>query len=71
MRVNPSLGATSTLVESLVTFGVVYALPWRGGLEPTRLVLVGIGAWFSTTALTILLVARANPWETPRYRSRT
>jgi ABC-type Fe3+-siderophore transport system permease subunit len=31
-----------------------------------RQVLVGNGTWFGTTALTTLLVVRANPWDTPR-----
>lgn len=53
-------------VGSLVTFALVYAIAFRGGLNSDRLVLVGIGAWFGTTALTTLLVVRANPWDTPR-----
>lgn len=58
--------AIAAAVGALASFAVVYALSWRGGLESDRLVLIGIGMWFGTTALTTLLVVRANPWDTPR-----
>lgn len=58
--------AVAAAIGALASFAVVYALSWRGGLESDRLVLVGIGMWFGTTALTTLLVVRANPWDTPR-----
>lgn len=58
--------AGAAAAGALVTFALVYALAWRGGLDSDRLVLVGIGTWFGTTALTTLLIVRANPWDTPR-----
>ena len=58
--------AIAAAVGAMVAFALVYGLSWRGGLDSDRLVLVGIGVWFGTTALTTLLVVRANPWDTPR-----
>lgn len=63
--------ATSALsgvaaLGALLAFAVVYGLAWRGGLDSDRLVLIGVGMWFGTTALTTLLLVRANPWDTPR-----
>ena len=58
--------AVAAAIGALVAFGLVYGLAWRGGLNSDRLVLVGIGVWFGTTALTTFLVVRANPWDTPR-----
>ncbi|MFY1699775.1 MULTISPECIES: iron ABC transporter permease [unclassified Solwaraspora] len=64
-------GGTTTLavaatVGALAAFGLVYAIAWRGGLHTDRLVLVGIGVWYATTALTTYLLVRSNPWDTPR-----
>lgn len=53
-------------VSALVAFAFVYALAWRGGLDADRLVLIGIGTWYGTTALTTYLLVRADPWNTPR-----
>lgn len=53
-------------IGALLAFALVYGLAWRGGLDSDRLVLVGIGVWFGTAALTTLLIVRANPWDTPR-----
>nr|WP_255427627.1 iron chelate uptake ABC transporter family permease subunit [Yimella sp. cx-51] len=50
---------------ALAAFALVYALAWRGGLESERLVLIGIGVWFATSALTTVVVLQANPWDTP------
>jgi iron complex transport system permease protein len=58
--------AVGAAVGALLAFALVYAVAWRGGLDSDRLVLVGIGVWFGTTALTTLLVVQANPWDTPR-----
>lgn len=58
--------AMAAAVGALAAFALVYALAWRGGLNSDRLVLVGVGVWFGTTALTTLLIVRANPWDTPR-----
>ncbi|WP_137292503.1 iron ABC transporter permease [Nocardioides dongxiaopingii] len=51
---------------ALVTFGLVYALAWRNGLDSDRLVLVGIGVSAGATALTTYLLVRSNPFDTPR-----
>ena len=51
---------------ALLAFAVVYGLAWRRGLDSDRLVLIGVGLWFGTTALTTLLLVQANPWDTPR-----
>jgi ABC-type Fe3+-siderophore transport system permease subunit len=58
--------AVAAGVGALIAFALVYGLSWRGGLDSDRLVLVGVGMWFGTTALTTLLIVRANPWDTPR-----
>lgn len=57
---------TAALVGALVAFALVYGLTWRKGLNADRLVLVGIGVWYGASALTTLLLVRANPWDTPR-----
>ena len=57
------LGATS---GALVTFALVYALSWRGGLDADRLVLVGIGLWYGLSSLSGYLLLRSDPWNTPR-----
>ncbi|MFD2792177.1 iron ABC transporter permease [Promicromonospora vindobonensis] len=50
----------------LLAFGIVYLLAWRGGLHADRLVLVGIGLGYLTTALTTFLLLNSDPWNTPR-----
>jgi ferric hydroxamate transport system permease protein len=57
---------TAATAGALLAFGLVYAVSWRGGLHTDRLVLVGIGVWYGTTALTTYLLVRSNPWDTPR-----
>lgn len=57
---------TAAMIGALLAFGVVYGLSWRGGLNADRLVLVGIGVWYGASALTTLLLLRANSWDTPR-----
>jgi len=58
--------AVAAGIGALLAFALVYGLAWRAGLDSDRLVLVGIGVWFGTTALTTLLIVQANPWDTPR-----
>lgn len=58
--------AAAAGLGALLAFALVYGLAWRAGLDSDRLVLVGIGVWFGTTALTTLLIVQANPWDTPR-----
>lgn len=57
------VGAT---VGALVAFALVYGLSWRGGLNADRLLLIGIGTWYGSAALTTFLLVRSNPWDTPR-----
>jgi ABC-type Fe3+-siderophore transport system permease subunit len=63
-------GNTSLLVAAtagaLVAFALVYGLAWRHGLDADRLVLVGIGVWYGSLAMTTFLLIRSNPWDTPR-----
>ncbi len=61
---NTTILVAATL-GALVAFAVVYALSWRGGLNADRLVLVGIGFWYGSTAATTYLLLRSNPWDTP------
>lgn len=51
---------------SLVAFALVYRLAWRRGLDADRLVLIGIGVWYGSLALSTFLLVRSNPWDTPR-----
>ncbi|WP_435768781.1 iron ABC transporter permease [Nocardioides sp. SYSU DS0651] len=57
------VGAT---VGALVAFALVYGLAWRRGLDADRLLLIGIGTWYGSVALTTFLLVRSNPWDTPR-----
>jgi iron complex transport system permease protein len=57
------VGAT---VGALLSFALVYGLAWRGGLDADRLLLIGIGTWYGSVALTTFLLVRSNPWDTPR-----
>ena len=56
----------AAMIGALAAFALVYGLTWRGGLNADRLVLIGIGVWYGASALTTLLLVRANPWDTPR-----
>jgi len=56
----------AAVVGALLAFGLVYSLAWRGGLSADRLVLIGIGVWYGTTALTTFVLLRSNPWDTPK-----
>ncbi len=51
---------------ALAAFALVYGMAWRRGLDADRLVLIGIGVWYGTAAVTTFLLVRANPWDTPR-----
>ncbi|MFF2369108.1 iron ABC transporter permease [Agromyces sp. NPDC058110] len=61
----PALIAAAVLA-GLTTFGIITALAWRGGLRPTRFVLIGIGAGYALSAVSAFLLLRSDPWETPR-----
>lgn len=57
---------TMAVIAGLITFALIAALAWRGGLLPDRFVLVGIGFGYGLHALTTYLLLRADPWNTPR-----
>ncbi|ACZ32056.1 transport system permease protein [Xylanimonas cellulosilytica DSM 15894] len=61
-------GATliAAVIGGMLAFALVYLLAWRSGLLADRLVLVGIGLWNLTAALTTFLLLRSDPWNTPR-----
>ncbi|MFG3339524.1 iron ABC transporter permease [Glycomyces sp. NPDC048151] len=66
----PSAGAWTVTgvaaVGGLGAFALVYALAWRGGLDTSRLVLIGIGVWsFGMAAITIIILA-SDPWNIPK-----
>jgi len=50
----------------LLAFGLVYALAWRGGLDTSRLVLIGIGVWSIGMAVITLIILASDPWDTPK-----
>jgi len=50
-------------VGALLAFVVVYALSARGGLGTERLVLVGMGVWFGSMALTTVILVMTDPWN--------
>ncbi|MGW2091021.1 iron ABC transporter permease [Promicromonospora sukumoe] len=56
----------AAVIGGLLAFTAVYLLAWRGGLHADRLVLIGIGLGYLTTALTTFLLLRSDPWNTPR-----
>ncbi|TDC06493.1 iron ABC transporter permease [Nonomuraea longispora] len=49
---------------ALTAFGLVYGLAWRGGLSSDRLVLIGIAVQYACTSLTVLIIVKADPWNT-------
>ncbi|MEO3801164.1 iron ABC transporter permease [Nonomuraea sp. B1E8] len=49
---------------ALIAFGLVYGLAWRGGLSSDRLVLIGIAVQYACTSLTVLIIVKADPWNT-------
>lgn len=52
------------MAGALATFAVVYLLSWRGGLSSDRLVLIGVGVQAACTAITVLIIVTADPWNT-------
>lgn len=51
---------------ALAAFAFVYGMAWRGGLSSDRLVLIGIGAWFGLSALTVIVIISTDPWNLAR-----
>lgn len=58
--------AGAAAVAAAATFAVVYRLGWRGGLQPDRLLLVGIGMTALLQAVMVVLLLTTDPWNTPR-----
>lgn len=58
-----TLGA---LAGALVAGGLLFTLAARGGFNPTRLVLVGLGIAAGAAALSTLLVVSTDPWNQSR-----
>lgn len=54
---------TAAATGALLTFALVYAVSWRGGLSSDRLVLVGIGVWSGSTALITFIIVYTDPWN--------
>lgn len=55
--------ALGALAGAAAASGIVFGLAARGGFEPTRVVLVGVGVAAGASALTAVLVLRADPWN--------
>ncbi|MEU6858803.1 iron ABC transporter permease [Glycomyces sp. NPDC046736] len=66
----PSAGAWTVTafaaIGGLGAFALVYALAWRGGLDTSRLVLIGIGVWSIGMAAIVLIILASDPWNTPK-----
>lgn len=60
-----ALVALAAGVGAIVAMVLVYAVTWRGGLDPDRLVLVGIGVAAFGGALCALLLVYTDPFNTP------
>ncbi len=56
----------AAVIGALLAFGLVYGLAWRGGLSADRFILIGIGVWHGTVALTTFFLLRSSPWDTPK-----
>jgi ferric hydroxamate transport system permease protein len=53
-------------VGGLGAFALVYALAWRGGLDTSRMVLIGIAVWSLGMAVITLIILASDPWNTPK-----
>ena len=53
-------------VGAVIAFAAVYALAWRGGLNPDRLVLIGIGFWSGGMAIVAFIIVAVDPWNTAK-----
>ncbi|MGP3958373.1 iron ABC transporter permease [Nonomuraea sp. 3N208] len=54
------------MAGALGASAVVYLLSWRGGLNSDRLVLIGVGVQAACTALTVMIILKADPWNTAK-----
>lgn len=48
---------------AFLAFALVYAIAARGGLSSDRLVLVGMGVWFASTAIITVILVVTDPWN--------
>lgn len=55
--------ALGALAGAFAAGALVFALAARGGFEPTRLVLTGVGVSAAASALTAVLVVQSDPWN--------
>lgn len=60
------LMVAAATAAAVATFAVTYRVAWRGGVEPDRLVLVGIGMAAGLAALTVVVIMLTDPWNTPK-----
>ena len=62
---NPSLWQVNlgAVAGALLTFAVVYAVSWRGGLNSIRMILVGVGVAAAAEALIAALIIITSPWD--------
>lgn len=56
----------AALVGALVAGGLLFGLTVRGGFDPTRLILVGLGISAGTQAICTLLIVSTDPWNQSR-----
>jgi iron-siderophore transport system permease protein len=57
-RQSAALLAPAAFAGALIAAAAIYALAWRGGVEPDRMILVGIGVGAALTAAVTLLTVR-------------
>lgn len=57
-RQAPALIPLAAFAGALGTAGLIYLLSWKGGVAPSRLILVGIGIGAALSAATTLLIVR-------------
>ncbi|CAL9623468.1 Petrobactin import system permease protein FpuB [Actinosynnema sp. ALI-1.44] len=51
---------------AVLAFALVYGLAWRKGLDPDRLVVIGIALWSAGMALITLLIVVSDPWNSAK-----
>lgn len=55
--------STASAVGAIVAFAVVYLASYRGGLESTRLVLIGFGVSAALGGVITLIIVLTDPWN--------
>jgi len=56
--------ATAAFLGGIATFGIVYAISWRGGIDPVRLALVGVALGIGCNAALDLVLIRNDGYIT-------